>query len=525
MVNPIALILASIAVLCVWKWRGSVNRRAYPPGPSAHPLVGNYLQFPKVSPWVTYAKWAKIYGDVISLSAFGNCIVVVNSAKAASAIFDKRGALYSDRPHNVMAQDLCVVLTGNLRLSSRFVSIKNPGIAFLSYTETFQLQRKLFTTGLNSAAMADYRPVQEKESYALLDRLLESPDKYYKHVRRTAGAVILKIAYGMSWHSVVTDDDYFIQLAEAVVTHLRNSLQPDAFLVNLIPALKHIPAWMPFTAFHRFACMVRQLDTNLHELPFRVVKSQILQGVAPLSYTSKLLNASELITDRDPTEMEDLRRCRLILYLTAGADTVRIMLPKLAMVLHPEVQRKAQAEMDAVVGGSRLPTLADKSSLPYLECILSEVLRWYPVSPLGIPHCARRDDVYEGYLIPEGAVVMGNIWHVHNHEVYQDPRKFWPERFDGRFPMIPDPRHFVFGFGRRICPGRHLANESVFIAIACLISAYNFSKALGRDGKEIEPNIGYSPITGALQPFECQITPRSQETVALIKATQNAYGP
>ena len=53
------------------------------------------------------------------------------------------------------------------------------------------------------------------------------------------------------------------------------------------------------------------------------------------------------------------------------------------MVLYPEVQRKAQAEVDAVIGGSRLPTLADKSSLPYLECVLSEVLRWQPVSALG----------------------------------------------------------------------------------------------------------------------------------------------
>jgi len=101
-------------------------------------------------------------------------------------------------------------------------------------------------------------------------------------------------------------------------------------------------------------------------------------------------------------------------------------------MIHPEVQRKAQAEIDRVIGGDRFPTLADQPSLPYVEALVKEVFRWNPVAPLGkftvlrasgvpqerltgvdppgVPHVAAADDVYEGYLIPKGATVISNIW-------------------------------------------------------------------------------------------------------------------
>jgi cytochrome P450 len=60
----------------------------------------------------------------------------------------------------------------------------------------------------------------------------------------------------------------------------------------------------------------------------------------------------------------------------------------LAMVLYPDVQRRAQAEIDSVVGGDRLPTFEDRASLPYVESVLRETLRWHPVGPLGnLPRC------------------------------------------------------------------------------------------------------------------------------------------
>jgi cytochrome P450 len=83
----------------------------------------------------------------------------------------------------------------------------------------------------------------------------------------------------------------------------------------------------------------------------------------------------------------------------------------LAMTMYPEIQKKCQDELDAVVGNDRLPTFADRDSLPYLATMLREVIRWGPTTPLGAPHCVEQDDVHNGYFIPKGSIIMPNIWY------------------------------------------------------------------------------------------------------------------
>jgi cytochrome P450 len=83
----------------------------------------------------------------------------------------------------------------------------------------------------------------------------------------------------------------------------------------------------------------------------------------------------------------------------------------LAMILYPEVQRKAQEEIDRVVGTRRLPSFDDRGNLPYVEAIVKEVLRWHPVAPMGLPHMTTDDIIFDGYLIPKGALIIPNIWY------------------------------------------------------------------------------------------------------------------
>lgn len=82
------------------------------------------------------------------------------------------------------------------------------------------------------------------------------------------------------------------------------------------------------------------------------------------------------------------------------------------MALNPDVQRKAQEEIDRVVGSHRFPVFGDRSSMPYLEALYREVMRWRPALPLSLPHASAAEDVYNGYYIPKGAIVLGNIWWV-----------------------------------------------------------------------------------------------------------------
>lgn len=122
------------------------------------------------------------------------------------------------------------------------------------------------------------------------------------------------------------------------------------------------------------------------------------------------------------------------------------------MVLYPEVQRKAHEELDAVVGTSRFPDFQDRESLPYINAIVKETMRWQVVTPLGGAHAATEDTEYNGFCIPKGAYVIGNSWSILHDEVeYPEPSKFKPERFlkDGKLnPAVRDP-NVAFGFGRR----------------------------------------------------------------------------
>jgi cytochrome P450 len=182
----------------------------------------------------------------------------------------------------------------------------------------------------------------------------------------------------------------------------------------------------------------------------------------------------------------------------------------LCMLLNPRVQQKAQAEIDAVIGSDRLPKLTDRSSLPYLDACIKEALRWGPVTPEGLPHLSRSDDVYNGWLIPAGTIIIGNIWYVafprareemmsmlmnaprgmaHDPETYADPFEFRPERFLGSRPEL-DP-DFTFGFGRRVCAGRALAETSIFLFAAHLLALCDVRRAQNPDGTAVEVKVEY----------------------------------
>ena len=80
------------------------------------------------------------------------------------------------------------------------------------------------------------------------------------------------------------------------------------------------------------------------------------------------------------------------------------------MTIHPEAQHRAQEELDHVVGRERLPDFSDQESLPYINALLKEVLRWFPILPLGVPHLATCEDEYQGLRIPKDTVIFPNIW-------------------------------------------------------------------------------------------------------------------
>jgi len=494
------LCLAGVGVYLIKQAVIKKNPTPYPPGPRGWPLIGNVLDMPRVKPWLTFTEWGQKYGDITHIEVLGQHIIVLNSVKTAMEMLDSKSALYSDRPVLPMAGEL--------------VGWKD-SLPFLPYGDRFRQYRRNFHRVIGSRAAVDvYNEIGEAENHRFLKRVLAKPDQLQEHVRQTVGAIILRISHG---YKVKEDSDPFVDLANRALANVSEATVPGAFMVDILPFLAKVPTWFPGAGFKHLANEWRGTLEEMASAPHKFVKDQMADGTAPMSFTSNLLEGSEMSAEEDHA----VKWSALSLY-GGGSDTTvsAIYSLFLAMTLFPDVQKKAQAEIDAVVGPDRLPTFADRDFLPYTDALVKEVLRWNVITPTGFAHCATEDDIHDGYYIPKGSIVMPNIWFMLNDpRTYANPSQFNPERFlakDGKEPE-KEPRTVCFGFGRRICPGLHLADASIWISTAMSLAVFDISKVV-EDGVEIIPQV--DTIPGSVshpKAFKCSIKPRSATALELIE--------
>ncbi|KAK2632779.1 hypothetical protein EUGRSUZ_L01095, partial [Eucalyptus grandis] len=163
---------------------------------------------------------------------------------------------------------------------------------------------------------------------------------------------------------------------------------------------------------------------------------------------------------------------------SAGTDTSAVTIEWAMSLLlnHPDVMKKAQAELDDVVGRDRLVDEVDTHKLPYLHNIINEALRLFPPGPLLVPHESAEDCTVSGFDVPRGTMILVNVWAIQRDpKVWDDPTSFKPERYEGlegdhAYRLLP------FGMGRRSCPGAGLANRVVSLALAVLIQCLEWKR-------------------------------------------------
>jgi len=240
------------------------------------------------------------------------------------------------------------------------------------------------------------------------------------------------------------------------------------------------------------------------------VKSDMATGKGRQSFLSTALEEAQ----EDP-EKEELAKWAAASMYSGGADTIVSVISTffLAMALYPEVQAKAQSEIDRVIGTERLPGYRDRASLPFFDALVKEVLRWNPVVPLGVPHRSTKSQVVAGRTLPQGSILIANIWGMcHDEESYEEPHKFEPRRFLTGAEIRSSPTTSVtFGFGRRVCPGRELADVSLWISCVLAIATLNIGKPFDGNGKEMkQEDVVYTSTAISHPPmFQCRIEPRS----------------
>ncbi|CAE6509177.1 unnamed protein product, partial [Rhizoctonia solani] len=204
--------------------------------------------------------------------------------------------------------------------------------------------------------------------------------------------------------------------------------------------------------------------------------------------------------------------------LLAGTETSTqaMMWFVLAMAIYPEVQEKAQREIDEIVGSNRLPAFEDRANLPYFERLLTEIVRWHPSAPLGIPHVCTEENEYRGYKIPKGAILIGHIMAtVRDERVYNNANIFDPDRYLD--PTVPPPP--ASGWGLRVCPGIHFFKEIFFLEVVMMLATLKIERCKDTNGKEITPTEETAPISSLSipVPFEVKISPRSEHHAELIR--------
>lgn len=501
-----------------------------PPGPTPLPFTGNKLQLPKSKPWIQFQEWSKTYGPIYTIWIGRRPTVIISDPVVASDLLESRSSKYSSRPRMVAMGELLW---------------DNASILVQPYGKEWSIRRKLLHIAMTPKALRLYKPVQQAEASRLAFGLLHRPEDYVKLIETFTSSVVFCVAYG---HRIDSLNARVIQQRFEFMHYSASLNVPGKYLVETFPALKYVPDFLaPWKAEIKDHGR-REAAANLALT--NVVKEDVARAQAEGSKENVPDSLCKILLEMRDTENIPLSDRGFSFVpaslFGAGSDTTASTMCSafLALVTHPETLKAAHKELDGVIGSERTPTFDDEARLPYIRAFCKEVLRWRPVAVLGgTPHASTEDDYYEGFYIPSGTTVLGNSWAINlNEEYYPNPHHFSPLRFlDENIAarakgaaVQPDQvdvelggkghpsksGHSSFGWGRRICPGANLAVNSLYIAMAKILWAYDIKAVPGQKYDIFDYTEGFNVRP---KPFECIIRVRSeQHRKALEKENDDA---
>ncbi|OQD69071.1 hypothetical protein PENPOL_c002G07307 [Penicillium polonicum] len=494
--------------MLVSRLKQSRDKICPPKGPPRLPWIGNLHQFPLKLLHLRLTEWSRTYGGFYTLKLGPVTAAVITDRQIAKEAFDRNSAISSTRHTNYATE---FVTDGTHLLT-------------MKYGALWREERKILQQTLKgSVCDNDHMRLIDAEQTQLMRDLLVNPSDYSAYIKRASTSIITSLVFGIRTPSCATlhlqeldaiNDDWLQLLV------IGGALSEDVF-----PVLKYIPSAFLGTFTKRlkgirrrmrrlYGTMLNQTITRQRESPAPPARSMI----------DAVLNQREHfnLTDRQIEVLAGVT-------LEGGFDTTTSMLLVFvqAMTLHPECQERAYVEINALCGRHRIPQWSDRNQLPYVNMLLKETMRWRPVTTLSPPHVLEKDTTIRGTFLPQGSMLILNTWGLHQDpNVFIDPDRFDPMRYEGYtklaadYANAPDAAtrdHYTYGIGRRICPGIHLADRSMFLAIAKLIWGFRFEPQRDEQGNSIP--IDSNPVTGytvdkvqiSPKPFACAVIPRDKE--------------
>ncbi|KAJ3534086.1 hypothetical protein NMY22_g7073 [Coprinellus aureogranulatus] len=487
-----------------------------PPGPKPLPVVGNLKDVPQEDPWVGYKELADKYGmappnltafiadshagDMVYLNVFGQGILVVGSQSRAVDMLAKRAVGFSSRPEAAMLELI------DFQWS----------FGVMPYGTLWKDNRRTFHHFFTPTVLEQWHPIICEERDGFLKQLKANPkptpDELFDAVHLLFGRAIMRVAYG--FEDAPTNAE-IIRDVDTVINAFGECSVPGKYLVNSFPILKHVPAWAPGAGFQTYMKGLAVKSRNICTTPLQMAKANLAKGLNRKYPSMAAALIDKMAGTKFTSEVE--KACEESI-IEGVVDCDRWNYPPRHLANYPDIQKRAQEEIDSVVGSDRLPNVDDRVQMPYVQALIKEVARWWTVVPLGVPHVNNEDQEYDGFFIPKDTIIIPNAWAImHSEEHYEKPFDFMPERFldkDGNLnKSVLEPESAVFGYGRRICPGRFFSSDALFIYASSLLAMFDVTPPRDDAGNfvpiKVEPNFIGNTANVKPRKFTCEFSVRA----------------
>ncbi|XP_051203481.1 geraniol 8-hydroxylase [Lolium perenne] len=437
-------------------------RRRLPPGPTPLPLIGS-LHLLGDQPHRSLARLAGTYGPLMSLRLGAVTTVVASSPDAAREILQKHDAVFATRLVNDAVGDHTRYSVAALPIGPRWRSLRKT-----MATELFAPHRLDALKGLRSDKV--------RELAAHVARL--ASDGAEIDVGRVAFTTILNLLSGTIFSRDLTSlDDHGgskeFQVLVAEIMEAGGCPNVSDFFPALARAdLQGLRRRMA----RMFARLHVVFDAEVDRRQRRREDGD--PGKESEDFLDVLLDVAARDGAKAGLDRDTLRSLFTDLFV-AGSDTSSstVEWAMVELLRNPSSMAKAHEELTQVINMRRSIEESDIDQLPYLQAVVKETFRLHPPVPLLLPRQAQANVSIAGFMVPQGARVLVNVWAMGRDEgIWLEPDKFMPERFlgttvdykGGDFELLP------FGAGRRVCPGMPLASRMVHVVLATLLNQFEW---------------------------------------------------
>ncbi|CAD5227257.1 unnamed protein product [Bursaphelenchus xylophilus] len=482
---------------CWWK------RRSLPPGPMPIPLIGNGYQLSKYSSNEEACKvWREKYGDTFTIWIGERPMVCVCDFNAIIHNFVKHGELFQDRPDDTNYLNFVGRgLYGILQIDGEFW--KNQRRFSLHTFRNFGLGKNLMEERVIEECDSMFERIEKQRKGG--NPLISLVD----HVDIAVGSIINNLLFGYRYNENNLSEFFDLKERATIATTMAGTppamiCRPNPDRFKNWPILGNILATAKKTSIHLLDFFKIRIQDHVEEL-----KNVDLSELEPTDFVAAFLKERHRLDSIGEEHFfSDQQLLTLVFDLwVAGQETTSNTIGWALgyLVHHPEVQRKAQEELDRVIGSDRTITMSDRPDLQYMQALCNEVQRIANMVPLNIIHATSADVVVDGYHLKKGTAITPLIGIVlYDEKIFPDPMKFKPERFldkDGKVKRVDE--FIPFSVGKRQCLGEGLARMEIFLVVANLLNKYTLLP-----GKEMPDLKRRHGVTVHIRNFECRVEPR-----------------